>query len=340
MNNPQEQHIELIIRYLSGESDNTEKTLLQQWINESEENKKLFEQYESIWKIDPVEQKDITTDTESAWRSIENKIALEESKPAVPNTVSFWSKNKSVFYAISGIAALFLIFIGLTYLLPGQKQQWAIHETNQRTVEPFLLDDGTEIYFNGKSRLEYPETFSNNERLIRFSGKAFFDVAHEPDKKFVIQIGENSIEVLGTSFYVEHTMDGEIVNNFQVDVVSGSVKVSGAINEIVLNKNESASINTQTGEVEKHQIDDLNFIAWKTGILEFKETPLSEVFHILEETYNITVMAPGTVSAQKLTATFENEKPTDIFKTISLLFEFNIENQEGDTFLIRDSQNN
>lgn len=86
--------------------------------------------------------------------------------------------------------------------------------------------------------------------------------------------------------------------------------------------------------LRKEQLKNNNFLAWKTGVLEFDQTPLTIVLATLEKTYNLNIETHTSISDLKLTARFSNDTPEDIFKTLSLVFGFEVE-QTDTKFVIR-----
>lgn len=81
-------------------------------------------------------------------------------------------------------------------------------------------------------------------------------------------------------------------------------------------------------------MDNMNFLAWKTGRLQFDNEPLTEVFMALEETYKISVNAPEEVMNLRLTARFQDETPETILKSIGIVFGFDV-TQNHDEYVIR-----
>lgn len=341
MNKKSEYYTNLIIRQLTRNIDISQESELKNWIEQSSENKQIYQEYKELWEIDPAiieDQKDILINKEVAWDLITARIEETEKDN---KTVSFRQSSKAVLYTLTGIAAMFLLFWGLYYLLPGESSAKMIsYEAKPGERKEFTLPDGTIVSFNGESTITFAENFKGKQRNVIFSGQAFFEVAENPEKPFIInfeKIPHSAIEVLGTSFYVNAKFEEK--NHLEVDVLSGNVKFGHKNESLLLEKDEKGILDLVTYEMKKDSLSHYNFLAWKTGILEFTESPLGEVFQSLEETYEIRIVAAGAVNEKKLTARFENEKPEDIFKTLSILFGLEIEKRNQNQYLVFDRNN-
>jgi ferric-dicitrate binding protein FerR (iron transport regulator) len=135
--------------------------------------------------------------------------------------------------------------------------------------------------------------------------------------------------VEGTSFLISQSYSH---NDVDVSVVTGQISMllnADPQKRIEIIAGERGSYSSSAEKFSKTKISDYNFMAWRTGKLEFNETPLVEVFNLLEETYEIDVDYQGELPDVKLTARFVDESHEDIFKTIHLLYGLDLEFKEG-----------
>lgn len=320
----------LITRLLSGEASETDRIQLDQWLNEVPENRMLFKQFKSVWEFKPADTDSIHINRQDAWQKINSGIKAHEQSEADKNHGSSFGIRKINIFRISGIAAMILALIGVYFLLlnPGQPEMIVYH-TKERPVEPLAMSDGSLIYPNSNSSISYPLEFAGKKRLVKMDGQAYFEVAHIPEKPFVIEVGGAFVTVLGTSFNIAHE---EKRGMLEVAVISGSVKLQPADDlskEMILSQGEKGIFNKISNTLRKEIITNHNFIAWKTGRLEFDQTSLPEVFETIGATYQLDVIAEQDFSDLKLTARFIDEDPADIFKTIGMLFGFEIDHEPG-----------
>ncbi|TVQ13693.1 MAG: DUF4974 domain-containing protein [Bacteroidetes bacterium] len=331
MKNSSEKYKLLITRKLAREATNSEEEELNVWLEASEQNRELFREYERIWEHSPINQHKIEVNKKSAWEKINQKIDSYEKNtlPSKAKVIPLLHKSKIQFYAISGIAAMLILIAGVYFMLlqKPQNQLMSYEHSKETTTDPFILSDGTSVFFNGKASLNYPAEFSGNHRKVSLTGNAFFDVATLKDYPFIIELDGARVVVPGTSFNI---IQDPATGNIELAVLSGRVILeTDSGNSIALTTDEKAYWRPQSLSLTKEKIVNYNFMAWKTGKLEFTETGLDEVFKDLQQAYYINITWPPGLSDKKLTARFWDENPEDIFNTIEILFDVEIEKQEN-----------
>lgn len=316
----------LILRALAGEASAEEQGELRNRIERSEADRRLFDQYKLLWQIEPANAEKARINNALAWQKINEKINLIEGSEKKGTTHHQFGINLKYVYAVSGIAALLLLFIGV-YMFISQPQTVPMlsHHTNMEVPDgPLVLPDGSVVYFNGTATLHYPEEFIHGERRVKLEGSAWFEIA--PGKPFIVEIEQARVMVLGTSFEIARK-DLQLT---RLSVLSGKVEFFAESGEsMILQKNERVTFNKETKELDSETFDNLNFLAWKTGRLEYNEAPLTEVFYDLEQTYPVSIIFDEEIATYKLTARFINEKPEDIFKTLEMLFDLTIKEDNG-----------
>lgn len=329
MNNEEQKKYQgLITKFLSAEATISEREDLNQWISKSAENRHMFEQYKAVWGYKPVETENITINRQSAWQKINERISLTESESNTHTRVL--KINRKRLYAISGIAALLVLFAGIYAVIFSLVQPEMISVyANQRLTEPLTLPDGTTVHLNNNSTIHYPSKFTGKQRVVKFEGEAFFEVSELIGNPFIVDLNGATVEVLGTSFNISNYSQSKVT---EVAVVSGRVRMKASnppLNEVILNKGEKGIFNPVHNSLVKEDLNNLNFLAWKTGRLEFDQMSLPEVFNAIEAAYDLKITAEKDFSDLKLTARFSDEDPANIFKTIGMLFSLEIVNESG-----------
>ncbi|WP_421873032.1 FecR family protein [Marinoscillum sp.] len=173
-----------------------------------------------------------------------------------------------------------------------------ITKTTQRGQKAnIVLADGTTIRLNSESSLTYPESFTNETRGVKLTGEAFFDVARNEQKPFIVESGEINTTVLGTSFNIKAFPD----KNIEVTVATGKVHVETAFSphskggdaegragsRVLLTPNQQA-VYEPSGSLQKREVDLSKYLAWQEGRIIFDEIPLGEAILILERWYNVS----------------------------------------------------
>jgi ferric-dicitrate binding protein FerR (iron transport regulator) len=177
------------------------------------------------------------------------------------------------------------------------------------------LPDGSKIKLNSGSKIEFPERFSDSLRAVKLTGEAFFDVAHNPQKPFVIATGELTTKVLGTSFNVEAYQDNESV---KVTLASGKVQLSNQSTKTIIKPSEQAVFNKQEKNIAVSKVDISKYVEWKDGILRFENSSLQEAALKLEKWFNVDMEFENEKTKRcTFTGTFQNENLQNILESIT-----------------------
>ncbi|MBC8154085.1 MAG: FecR domain-containing protein [Bacteroidetes bacterium] len=153
------------------------------------------------------------------------------------------------------------------------------------------LDDGSVVWLNPNSTIRYPKPLAADQRSVTLDGQAFFVVTKEAERPFMVQTRSLTVRVLGTSFRVR-AFDGQATA--EVAVRTGRVLVSrpNQKTELVLLPNERVTLgNTQKSEPVKALVvaPDVINPAVVTNRFVFADTPVAEVFTLLERAYNVRI---------------------------------------------------
>ncbi len=152
-----------------------------------------------------------------------------------------------------------------------------------------VLADGTRVYLNAESGLKYPVQFSGNIREVELTGEAYFEVAKNTHKPFVVKTTGMSVEVLGTSFNLNAYEDTEKI---LTTLVEGSVKINiaGSRETILLKPDEQALLNVKSGQTGIRKVDVSLYTDWKDGRLNFFDDRLEDIMITLTRWYSADVI--------------------------------------------------
>lgn len=156
-----------------------------------------------------------------------------------------------------------------------------------------VLGDGTKVWVNAMSKLRFPVVFSEQERRVFLEGEAYFEVAHEADRPFVVDVKEGkSVKVLGTHFNV-NTYHGRLYTT----LAEGKVEVFAGSESSVLKPGQIASVIRD--EVKVRNTDLKRDLAWKNGEFYFKDDNIVKIAHQLSLWYNLDIHVGTSVSTTK-----------------------------------------
>ena len=154
-------------------------------------------------------------------------------------------------------------------------------------IYSLVLADGTKVYLNSGSSLEFPSRFGKKERLVKVSGEAYFEVAKNKEWPFVVSAGETGVKVLGTEFNVKSYADEAGV---YTTLVEGSVAILRGGKELLrLRPGEQSYYNKGVGNVTVKEVDTGVFTAWKDGMFYFKDMTLGEILKTIARWYDVEV---------------------------------------------------
>lgn len=150
------------------------------------------------------------------------------------------------------------------------------------------LPDGTEIFLNGGSRLEYPQVFDRKCRRISLSGEAFLTVAHDEGHPFVVETFASNVEVLGTEFNV---YADEESGEFSTTLLNGKIKVTTRgeeYDQVTLKPDERVEF------IDNHlvvsHVSAADYVSWVDGYVSLGETDFETLMHRFEKAYGVNIV--------------------------------------------------
>ncbi|WP_315817166.1 FecR family protein [Paraflavitalea speifideaquila] len=255
--------INIIAKQLNGRATAEDQAQLQQWLELDPTNQQEYEELVKAWEesIRLTEQHNFKTD--EAWARIEAKTKPAEVGEVTGRTFNLYPRRLAVTAAVVG-----LLIVG-GYLWNHYRTSWQelAAGNNNKSLQ---LPDGSTVLLRKGATLRYPLHFEGEERLIRLSGEAFFTVQRDEHQPFVVMTDHAAVRVLGTSFLVNADDKTE-----EVIVVAGKVCVISkhlAGQQVELTAGQRTVL--QNDQFQQSAVTDSNFIAWNTGLLDFKNTPL------------------------------------------------------------------
>ncbi|MDY9919209.1 MAG: FecR domain-containing protein [Proteiniphilum sp.] len=181
------------------------------------------------------------------------------------------------------------------------------------------LADGSRVWLNSGSVLEFPAQFSGKNREIRLtSGEMYIEVAHDKKKPFYVQTANFNVKVYGTKFNISNYSGSPQ----SVVLVEGSVSLqSKGHKELFITPSEKA-VYSENGTFDTQQIDVNQFISWKDGYLSFDKTPMTEVLQQIGRYYNLSFNFDQNVHLQHRTCTgkiFLSDNLDNVMATLGIL---------------------
>ncbi len=143
------------------------------------------------------------------------------------------------------------------------------------------LADGSKVWLNSTSRIDFPFEFSAKTREITINGEAYLEIAKNSAKPFIVHLPNGSVKVLGTEFNV-NTYDSNMI---KISLIEGAVSFEGRKESILLKPGFQAV--STPGKDYTQTFDSFKTLSWRDGIHYFDESPLSEIIKVIPRWYNV-----------------------------------------------------
>jgi len=322
-----EQIAAIIGKKLEGQASAEELEQLQLWLSSGEGNSHEYDLLVKIWDESPRVLSRPAFNTEAAWTKVDAQIGADYANKAngaarvIPLPL-----RRAV-----AVAAVIIVVAAGGWLWNKNNHRWHRFEAVAAN-QSIQLPDGSVVELRKGSRLEYPPVFNAAQREVRLEGEAFFSVQQNEHQPFQINTLHARVEVLGTSFLVrsEDARD-------EVVVATGAVSVTDkgqSLNRVVLKAGQKVVL--EQDHFKEDRVMDSNYLAWKTGVLEFKATPLAVALSDIARFYNTPLsLAEGQEAASKtaLTVRFENESFESVLEELKQVTGLQVKKENGKTFL-------
>lgn len=292
----------ILIQYIEGKLPEDQAKEVESWIEQSEENKATVENIYSLHIIDKSIKNINNVNTDKKYNEFMSDWVTQSDSHKT-------AKRRSL-VQISKVAAIGIILLATTFfsaLLFISESTAPIKISTQLGERSHVtLPDGTEVWLNAFSELEFKKSLLSRKRKAHLTGEAYFDVAHNKTLPFVVTTDETSIRVLGTKFNLRNNIDEEYV---QASLIEGSIQFSNnhTKRKPILEPNEELRYNKKTYATTIRRIHNMDDeISWREGYLRFNDCSLDEICKTLERNFNIKIhFAEEHLKEKRFTAEFE-----------------------------------
>jgi transmembrane sensor len=313
----------LIPGYLKGELNSDETRDLINWIKESSANKRYFDEYCEMWITSEASLKNTGFNYHEGFWKFKQKIKLSENlQPELNKT--------NIFRTVMRYAAIFIFAFALSGLLLYNLGLSRTNKPSQNSCElivpmgsraQFTLSDGTSVTLNSGSKLKYDNRFGVNDRVVQLEGEAYFKVAKDKQRPFLVKTSHLNVLALGTVFNVKAYSEDKTI---ETTLIEGSIRVEEVTNDrlsevLVLKPNQkltffkedSSMVNETTitnektsnlaqpskiqvsGEIPKLVAENINVepvISWKENRWIFEKESLSQIAIELERKFDVKIV--------------------------------------------------
>lgn len=295
---------------------------------EQKKNKRLDELIDSIELRSPHPGEE-----HSAEKSF-TRLMARITANANPSDVFRRRANHYRIWLAAATVALLIAMSGWLHMALESDPAFVVTANNSGIVQEVPLPDGTIIQLNNRSKLIYPEQFTGDLREVFLEGEAYFDVAHNKKKPFVVSTGELKIRVLGTKFTVNAiSMNSQITTT----LLEGSVDVSDNNMHKLMKPNQQLTYDVNTRKMSL--VDLVNAekeVRWTKNLWVLSDTPLLTICQRLEQQFGVKFIVVNDELIEKsFTGEFQTSEPLDsILKTMQITTSFKYE-RKGDNIILK-----
>jgi ferric-dicitrate binding protein FerR (iron transport regulator) len=198
----------ILIRYLSGESDQKEENEIKSWIERDPENREYLDSLKAVFEGETISE---SFEMEEDWQALQSRISIKRDNSKKNGTPLLTWMIRA--------AAIIILVTGTVFIINMLNNENTIKGTSDEPVAS-VLPDGSEVFLTKGSRLKYFDGFNVDNRAVEITGEAFFKVKPGSDLPFIVNTNGTKIKVTGTSFHVSAPANEEDV---EVVVRSGKV---------------------------------------------------------------------------------------------------------------------
>lgn len=319
-----EECIEIFERYIQNHANEDEVKRLSLWIKSNQEI--------SLWLEQQILASSSTIDSELQLRMLKNIEAEIDAKNNANNQQSHirFRLNRWI-----RVAALFLLPLltaaGMYFYMSRNRSSSAplIISVERGQKANIILPDGSKAWLNSQSKLTYSADYNVNKRELQLDGEAYFEVAHNPQKPFIVKSSDICVEALGTAFGVKAYDEDNLISSI---LMRGKVRVTTPDGESILVPNERVMYDKAAHKRTQSKVRNAtDFTGWIHNELRFENESLEEIAKNIQRIYNVEIVfATENIKNQRYTGTVNNNSLESVLNIITLTspLSFQIKNQK------------
>jgi len=303
----------LIIRLFSGEADQDEKRKIEEWLRQSEANKKLFTDFKEIWLSAGTKSNADNYHLEDAILKFRNQISRERHQRTNQFNLRHILKYAAIIMLILSIP--FSFYIGTRNVKPDISTTTISCAFGDKSI--ILLPDSSRVWLNSGSKLTFNSDFKSGVRNVNLEGEAFFSVSKDKNHPFRVRTSDIDIEVLGTKFNVKAYPDENAVST---TLVEGSLEISSQYQNTRIKPDQKLVFSKESKKMVMLDIKDTSSdTEWKDGRLVFRNESLGELAPKLQRWFDVDIVfADETVKQRRFTGVLERESILEVISYFDL----------------------
>lgn len=282
---------DLIILKLKDELTASDSKKWDKWIA-SNDNKLLFVEIEKLWSDIRSTVVDYKVDTKACWQELERRMAASEKVKHIVPAPQRVEKPKPLYKMHRYVAAASIVIafcVTASFYLGTRISQPEVLEqafTNWGGKSEIKLPDATGVWVHTNTTIAYNTNYNGQDRVVKLSGQACFDVQHDKDKPFVVEVDDLRVMVHGTKFNIEADPDAEDVI---VSLKEGSVSLQTNVATRYMKPGDIATYNKGNKGLRIERGDVNLATSWAEEEFDFNNMSLGRICKYLNKWYNVRI---------------------------------------------------
>lgn len=219
------------------------------------------------------------------------------------------------------VAAAILLITFSYYTWNSFRAEQTLYSLAGNGIEKVILPDGSIVWLKANSKLTYPKAFGNQTREVKLEGEALFEVYKDATHPFIIQCGELTATVLGTSFNIRESRD-----TIEVAVLTGKVGLTtpNDIQSVIVLPHEKAIYTMQrVAKLETTSREITSITSTTEYNMDFRQTSLREIITRIEGKFGVAVqLHESNILDCSMTADFTDQSLEVTLRNISNVLDF------------------
>jgi len=324
---------DLLVKVVLGESTAEELSFVRGWRAESPANERYFADFQRIWEESRNLAVQSTVDEEVAWGRFKERAGRGDVGVESVTEMGLVAKMESGRGRqwTARVAAVFIVAMvgGWFFYTYSYKPGQFLSLNSGVNVLSDTLPEGSVVTMNKESSIRYRRHFAGDVRRVEMEGEAFFAVAPDKDKAFVVQTNGVTITVLGTSFNVR-----AVQGKTEVIVETGLVEIRKGGHVVRVGAHEKAVIGLDETRLVKEANPDQLYNYYRTRTFECNGIPMWRLVEKLNEVYKVHIVIGETrLRDLLLTTTFVDESLDGILDVVAKTFAITVVRNGQDIIL-------
>ena len=324
---------QLAIRYFEGRITPSEEEILFRFVNDAPSNERMFRQWEEEWML----SYKLIPEVSNEWKQLQRRMQVRQSLNSVFSTKHMQLQR---FIAVAAIACVLLLSGTYSFYLYRNTEtadnRFAL-ETAYGEKSKLILADGTVVWLNAGSSLQYAGNFNSKNREVFLTGEAYFEVTKQSDgTPFVVKTDQYSVLVKGTKFNVSSYPEDI---SAKTTLLEGSIDILYKGRHIPVAPGELLSLDKQNGSFSRQKVQASQYKSWTEGRVEYDKITLNELAVRLSRKYDVQIHLGDDLEKDiAFRVSLRNEETVgDVFHALSEIIPIRYERRDRDIYIRKHS---